>query len=222
MLAEVNSMAQRKLISCIGYSLRMAIKLGHDGTAEHLWHGLYAASSHEVVRTETKKLSLFSALGLDQSPEIRSQSDTSLVKIEASNERWTNRSQDPHRSSSTSVQVAIEQSDEATQTVEDMLPMSEFAAFLERLQKDLEKNLTERLGASMSMSESFSGNPGSSSSPPVPHQGPCDGAGRGIIKDSFAGPPSVSATAPPAPVHAGKHHRRELRRHQLELRTGLG
>mmetsp|Transcript_4344 Transcript_4344/g.5058 ORF Transcript_4344/g.5058 Transcript_4344/m.5058 type:complete len:154 (+) Transcript_4344:393-854(+) len=127
---------QKQLISCIGYSLRLAIKLGHVYTAEHLWHGLYAVASHGVDLTEKKKkkLSLYSALGLDQSQD-RSQSDPSVVEIEISRAALTNRSQAPNRCSSTSAQVTVKQADQATQTVEEMLPTSEFAAFLERFQK---------------------------------------------------------------------------------------
>ena len=36
------AMADHKLISCIGYSLRLATKQGRVSFAQHLWHGLYA------------------------------------------------------------------------------------------------------------------------------------------------------------------------------------
>ena len=40
-------MARRKLISCIGYSLRLATKQGRVSIAQHLWHGFYALTQEQ-------------------------------------------------------------------------------------------------------------------------------------------------------------------------------
>ena len=61
-------MADRKLISCIGYSLRLATKQGRVSIAQHLWHGFYALTQEQNENecvSIARPLCLYSALGLD-------------------------------------------------------------------------------------------------------------------------------------------------------------
>ena len=62
------AMADRKLISCIGYSLRLATKQGRVSIAQHLWHGFYALTQEQNENecvSIARPLCLYSALGLD-------------------------------------------------------------------------------------------------------------------------------------------------------------
>jgi len=54
----------RKLISCVGYSLRIAQRQGKQSTVEHLWHALHSLT-HDDEHPLKRPLCLYAALGLD-------------------------------------------------------------------------------------------------------------------------------------------------------------
>ena len=57
-------MADRKLVACIGYTLRLAQRQKEIDVAGHLWHGLYSLTKTTNVTVRIKKpISLYSALG---------------------------------------------------------------------------------------------------------------------------------------------------------------
>ena len=57
-------MADRKLVACIGYTLRLAQRQKEIDVAGHLWHGLYSLTKTTNVTVRiTKPISLYSALG---------------------------------------------------------------------------------------------------------------------------------------------------------------
>ena len=53
-----------KLISYVGYSLRIAHRQGKQSTVEHLWHALHSLT-HDDEHPLKRPLCLYAALGLD-------------------------------------------------------------------------------------------------------------------------------------------------------------
>ena len=68
-------MANRKLTSCIGYSLRLAKRQNNTAAARHLWQGLYSLT-HDDGEGPRTPLCLFSALGLEETCGVEKREST--------------------------------------------------------------------------------------------------------------------------------------------------
>lgn len=217
-------MAERKLTSCIGYCYRQAIKHGYSNTAEHLWHGLYSMTFASCSESSTLKrpVSLYSALGLDEGMGSEHFEAASIsCEIETCRELLASKA------------VAIDQpfedvpsSHRAVQTEEGVMPMSEFEAFLGRLQQNLERNLMDKLGVPIGnlplglddprgMQNDFP-----TQSPATPSSSHIEASEMGPTVTQHSG--SSSSFAFPDSDREARRRRRALRQRELEMRAGLG
>jgi len=119
-------MADRKLISCIGYSLRLAKRHNHEVAVSHLSQGLYSLAQGGAC--SVKQISLYSALGFDEATaDDEPRDDTAfgnhLLLFGAGTQVY----------------------DKSTQTESQMMTMEEFQQIIARIEKDLVEKLTTHL-----------------------------------------------------------------------------
>eukprot|EP00438_Fugacium_kawagutii_P000964 Skav224475 [mRNA] locus=scaffold1302:571120:573577:- [translate_table: standard] len=217
------AMADRKLVSCMGYSFRLAARQGRHSIAWHLWYGLYSLNEELNAKCinpdhapPAKQLCLFSALGLDRQEQ----------------------SEDPDGVTATLESTMGRQCfDQSTQTEVQMLSMQEVNSIMDRVQQSLVEKLTPFLCPDR-------GNPASEEQPDLPQdplatratsQRPQDiprdpvGTMAGTsadVESSIDRACAAELAASRQEVQretrqAEKRQRRELRRRELEKRAGL-
>ena len=140
-------MMDRKLISCVGFCLRIAQRQGKQSTVEHLWHALYSLTGDDDEQPLKQPLCLYAALGLDTCLA----SAASSTQVNAAPSAMVDSDVNPgiefqDFGSCTDKDHAAklrgqQRSDQASQTEARMIPMDEFDAFVQRFTKDLEKRL---------------------------------------------------------------------------------
>jgi len=142
-------MADHKLIACVGYSLRLAVRQRLNVAAGHLQHGLYALVNDN--QRPKHPICLYSALGFDEEPVERSEGAESV-------------DHPAYVPGSVSLeQPGADCCERASQTDEQMLSMTDFESFLDRLQQNLAKNLMDKFGIQADTSTCLDAHAGSSS-----------------------------------------------------------
>lgn len=222
-------MVDRKLISCVGYSLRLAKRSGQEVAAEHLWHGLNCLIQGKT-ECSGRPLCLFTALGFDEAVDadpcqqpITDTGDVAMSDVD-------------------SVQVSAKPSQKevacceaAAQTEVSVISMVDFHSFLARFQKDLEERLLQNLqphfgqsnvdGIHNALSSSLCAkpSPGLSEIPPADDQTPAvdpQDLSMHVAETSVPhveeSPSAVSVLPVPDSPTTAKRRRRVLRQQELE------
>eukprot|EP00438_Fugacium_kawagutii_P009924 Skav216417 [mRNA] locus=scaffold457:661440:662060:+ [translate_table: standard] len=206
-------MADRKLISCIGYSLRLAKRNGRIDAAQHLWRGLYSLAKPEGECT-VRPLCLFAALGLDEAKENEARHHLAQV-------------------SEISHTTAPQLRDQLTQTETQMLSVQELHAIVGRIERDLVEKLVPLLQPAESPQGSNEASvPDLVAAHGAPNPEPDSVAAcEGMRAVSIGGTESAGAQGvcsssssfnPPGTRDEQKRQRRNLRRLELERLMGLG
>eukprot|EP00438_Fugacium_kawagutii_P005820 Skav223986 [mRNA] locus=scaffold3427:87343:87981:- [translate_table: standard] len=205
-------MADHKLISCVGYSLRLARRQNQDIVAHHLLNGLCSLTKGGVERF-VKPISLCSALGLDKGRDMDQACGTTVSDGKGAERRST-------------LARAEVRLDQTTQTETQMMSMEQFHTIISRIERDLIEKLSVHMLPATCPTEPNEPNEDKSTPASVCHElfasqtSQCDSDQVAHNVDPRAAPTNSSATSSTSREEA-KRRRRETRKRELEAMAGL-